>query len=82
MRRIALFAPRRPEVKASLKRCREVEAGLDLAPLEAESLEAANPKDLAEIAERAVRLERYISEERTKSKRRSKCRLRGAYWQC
>ncbi len=33
-------------------------------------LEAANPKDLAEIAERAVRLERYISEERTKSKRR------------
>ena len=31
-------------------------------------LEAAAPKDLAEIADRAVRMERHLSEERTKKK--------------
>jgi hypothetical protein len=33
-------------------------------------LEAAAPKDLADIAERAVRIERHLSDERSKSKRK------------
>lgn len=33
-------------------------------------LEAASPRDLADIAERAVRIERHVSEERSKSKRK------------